>query len=116
MTQRGRKLNTKLSLVSSNPTSRPTPPEIPSHLGRQEKDLWKHYTEEHDFNSTASVSLLTTALEAHQRARECAERVKKDGLIYKNEKGALKPHPLLVCERGAQQLYIATMKKLKLEL
>jgi P27 family predicted phage terminase small subunit len=114
--QRGRKNITKLALVSPNPTYRPTPPEVPSHLGKPERDLWKHYTEEHDFSTTASVSLLTTALEAHLRARECREQIKKDGLIYKNEKGVLKPHPLLATERGAQALYIATMKKvLKLE-
>jgi P27 family predicted phage terminase small subunit len=115
MTQRGRKSIAKLALVGSNPDNSPTPPAVPSHLGKPERDLWKHYTEEHDFSTTASVSLLVVALESYMRARECREQIKKDGLIYKNEKGVLKPHPLLASERGAQALYIATMKKLKLE-
>jgi hypothetical protein len=115
MTQ-GRKIASKLSLVADNSDRSPSPPAVPSHLGVPERDLWKHYTTEHDFASTASISLLLVALESHMRARECRERIKKDGLIYKNEKGALKPHPLLATERGAQALYIATMKKvLKLE-
>jgi hypothetical protein len=109
MTQRGRKLNTKLSLVASNPS--PTPPEIPSHLGKPERELFQHLTTEYDFATTASVSMLCVALESHMRARLCREQISKDGQTLKTAQGP-KAHPLLTAERAAQSQYVGTMKKL----
>ena len=111
MTQRGRKLNTKLSLVASNPYRSPTPPEIPSHLGKPERELFQHLAQEYDFATTASVSMLVSALESHMRARLCREQIAKDGQTVKGLQGA-KAHPLLTTERAAQAQYVGTMKKL----
>jgi hypothetical protein len=111
----GRRTANKLSLVSDNP-HRPSAPSCPAHLGKPEKELWREFVSEHDFESTAAVSLLVTALENHQLARECMEQIKRDGLTHRNKIGALKAHPLLGTEARAKQQYIMTIKKLKLEL
>jgi phage terminase small subunit len=92
-----------------------TPPP-PSHLERPEKELWRELMESHCFDDAASLALLRTALEAHQRARRCREAVDRNGEAVEDRFGQLKPHPLLAAERDARAAFLSGMRALNLDL
>lgn len=91
-------------------------PEAPKHLERQEKLIWKEILETYRFDDAASLTMLRTALEAHQRARKCRERIDSDGEAVLDRWGQLKPHPLLSAERDARAALLAGLKALNLDL
>ena len=91
-------------------------PAPPTHLEEPEQALWRELNESHDFEDAASLALLRTALEAHQRARRCREAVDRDGEAVRDRFGQLKPHPLLTAERDARSAFLAGMKALNLDL
>ena len=68
------------------------------------------------FGDGPSQSLLRTALEAHQRARECREAVDRDGMTLPDRFGQLKAHPLLSAERDALAAFLNAMRHLALDL
>ena len=88
----------------------------PSHLERQEKALWRDLTTAHDFEDTASLALLRTALEAHQRARRCREQIDAAGETILDRFGIPKAHPLIAAERDARAAFLAGMRGLNLDI
>src|SRR5262245_11217449 len=50
----------------------------------------------------ARKTVLTTALEAHQRARECREAILREGMTVTGRDGQAKVHPLLAVERDGR--------------
>jgi len=60
--------------------------------------------------------VLTTALEAHKRAREAREAIARDGMTVVGRDGQAKVHPLLAVERDARAGWLAAIKQLGLEL
>lgn len=92
------------------------PPTAPKHLERQEQKLWKEILETYRFDDAASLTMLCTALEAHQRARRCRERIDADGEAIVDRWGQLKPHPLLAAERDARAALLSGLKALNLDL
>lgn len=78
--------------------------------------MWRDWTQAHRFEDEASLALLRTTLEAHQRSRHCREAIDKDGEAVKDRFGQLKPHPLLAAERDARSAFFAGMKSLNLDL
>jgi hypothetical protein len=91
-------------------------PPAPCHLEEPEKNLWRDLTTSHTFDDAASLALLRTALEAHQRARRCRETVDRDGEAVRDRFDQLKPHPLLAAERDARAAFMAGMRALNLDL
>ena len=83
------------------PTVKTPPP--PAHLQDAEKALWAELTGSHEFDDPASLALLRTALESHQRARRCREAIDKDGEAVRDRWGQVKGHPLLAAERDARR-------------
>jgi hypothetical protein len=59
---------------------------------------------------------LATALEAHQRARECREAIAAEDMTLTGRDGQAKVHPLLAVERDARAQWLAGIKALGLEL
>jgi phage terminase small subunit len=92
------------------------PAVVPKHLEHTEKLLWKSILETYAFDDAASLTMLRTALEAHQRARKCRERIDADGEVIVDRWGQLKPHPLLSAERDARAALISGLKALNLDL
>jgi P27 family predicted phage terminase small subunit len=84
MAYRGRKSAAKLLPF---PGQHLEPLEAPAHLGLEERKLWDHITTEVNINSTTAAAVLETALDAHARARQCKEQIKKDGLMVRGQKG-----------------------------
>ena len=90
--------------------------DAPKHLREVEAEMWRAIVGEHRFDDTASLALLRTALESHQRARMCREAVDKDGLTARDRFGNIRPHPLLAAERDARAAFLQAMRSLNLDI
>ena len=95
---------------------RPKKPSPPDHLDKIERGMWRETVELYDFHDGPSQSLLRTALEAHQRARECREAIVRDGMMTADRFGQLKAHPLLSAERDARAAFLNAMRHLALDM
>jgi P27 family predicted phage terminase small subunit len=91
-------------------------PAPPKHLGRPEQRLWREIVDTYRFDDAAALTMLRTALESHHRARQCRERIDKDGPAILDRWGQLKPHPLLAAERDARAALLSALKALNLDL
>jgi len=87
----------------------------PTHLEKPEKALWRELMASHQFDDPASLALLRTTLEAHQRARRCREAIDKEGETVKDRFDQIKPHPLLAAERDARSAFLVGMRALNLD-
>ncbi len=103
----------KVKITIAKATS---PPKPPPHLKPAEAAMWRKLTNEHAFEDTASLALLKTALEAHQRSRQCRETVDKDGQTFRDRFGQIRLHPLISAERDARASFIAALKAISLDL
>jgi len=103
---------TRLPLNRPRRASHPAP----SHLEPAEQGLWDRIHAAFSVDDAASVALLTTALESHQRARRCRERIDADGETVRDRFGQLRPHPLLQAERDARNGWLASVRALNLDL
>jgi P27 family predicted phage terminase small subunit len=119
--QRGRKSAASLEIIRAEPAGhqpRPAfdPPQPPDHLGEPEQRIWAGVFADYRLATGASIAVLATALEAHQRAREAREVVLVEGMVVTGRDGQTKVHPLLAVERDARQAWLAGIKALGLEL
>ena len=94
--------------------ARSTPP--PAHLAAPEAALWRSLAAEYAFTDPASLALLQSAMESHQRARKCREAVDADGETLLDRFQQVKPHPLLAAERDARAAFLAAMRLLRLDV
>jgi hypothetical protein len=53
--------------------------------------------------------VLSTALEAHQRARECREVILRDGPTVTGRDGQLRVHPVLAVEHDARAAWVSKL-------
>ncbi len=117
MGNRGRKSAAELRVVRSEPEPKsPSLPPPPEHLGEPERQLWADVHRDFTLDTRAAVAVLVTALEAHQRARECREQIERDGLTVEGRDGQLRVHPLVAAERDARAAWLSAIKTLGLEL
>lgn len=116
MNQRGRKTNLKQPLWMKNLQPAKDVEPAPAHLGKPEQELWDRVLQQFGIEDPVALALLTAALEAAQRARECRDQIKKDGHLVRGKGGVMKPHPLLTVERCARQQTVATLRKLGVQL
>jgi P27 family predicted phage terminase small subunit len=119
--QRGRKSQAALGVVGFQmPDDRPSPvfdpPPPPDHLGEPERRIWADAHADYSLATNISTAVLATALEAHQRARECREVILADGATVSGRDGQVRAHPLLAVERDARAAWLAGIKALGLEL
>ena len=49
------------------------------------------------------------------RSRRCRIAIDKDGEVWRDAKGNLRPHPLLNAERSARASFIGCMRLLRLD-
>jgi P27 family predicted phage terminase small subunit len=123
MRQRGRKsaaslavIGSKPRLIASNPAaSSSNPPQPPKHLGEVERAIWANVVAEYQGTLT-SYSVLTSGLEAHQRAREARLQIEEEGLTIVGRDGQSKAHPLLTVERDARKAFQQTFRYLGVKL
>jgi P27 family predicted phage terminase small subunit len=121
MGARGRKSAASLSVVGFQPAThhpRPPagPPAPPEHLGAPERQIWNDVLRDYELTARVSLAVLSTSLEAHQRAREARETIAREGMTIIGRDGQVKVHPLLAVERDARQAWLAGIRTLGLEL
>jgi len=87
----------------------------PKHLDEEEAALFRRLVAEFQIDDSASISLLTVAMEAHQRAREAGITLAEEGTVIKNRFGARTAHPAVAIERDARNDYLRAMKTLNLK-
>lgn len=91
-------------------------PSPPRHLEKPEATLWRDLAESFKFDDPASVSILSIALEAHQRARRCRQAIDRDGETVTDRFAQVRSHPLLSAERDARAAFLSAMKILNLDI
>ena len=96
-----------------NPVVKLTSP--PKHLDAEEAALFRRLVAEFQIDDSNSISLLTVAMEAHQRAREAREQLADEGTVIKNRLGGRCAHPAVAIERDARNDYLRAMKTLNLK-
>lgn len=119
MKQRGRKSAAYLAALAMYPDPDPPrpaydPPPPPEYLGEPERQLWNDLFREYELQGIVAETLMATALCAHQRARECSEQIRRDGLVLTGKRGQIKVHPLFTAEQRALRAYYAGIKALRL--
>jgi hypothetical protein len=88
----------------------------PRHLEAPERRLWREITGEFAFDDPASLALLCSALDAHQRARRCRLVIDNEGETVRDRFQQLRAHPLLAAERDARAAFLAAMRALNLDI
>lgn len=88
----------------------------PRHLETVERRMWRDIVTEFEFSDPASLALLRSALEAHQRARRCRLVIDRDGETVRDRFQQIRAHPLLAAERDARAAFLAAVRALNLDL
>jgi phage terminase small subunit len=96
-----------------NPVTRLAPP--PSHIEPVEAALFRELVKTFAIDDAGSISLLTTAMEAHQRMRHARERIDKDGEVINGRFDQLVAHPAVAIERDARDAFLRSMRALNLK-
>jgi hypothetical protein len=89
---------------------------VPSHLGREEAELYASIVRAYDMRDEVSQKILEEGLASLQRARLAREVLAKEGMTFKDGKGKPKIHPLCTVERDARAAALAAFRQLNLEL
>ena len=101
---------TKLKPVPDSPAI-PDAPRAPDYLGEPERELWTRLQAEYALTDSPALVLLDQLCRNLQLARECRERVERDGLMSKG-----KEHALLRTWRDAEKQVGAALKSLNFDL
>jgi hypothetical protein len=91
-------------------------PPVPAHLAETEQALFRKITSEFEINDSGAISVLTVAMEAHQRMREAREEVASEGTTFLDRFGQMRPHPAVGIERSARNDYLRAMRVLNLKI
>src|SRR5258708_5968060 len=86
-------------------------PVAPAYLGQEERTLWSKLQSEFGMDDGPGLILLEQMCRNLQLARECREKVEKDGKIKKGRE-----HPLLKVWRDAEKQASAALKALNFDL
>ncbi len=76
--------------------------------------MWREMGGDFEQWDSAGLAALRSALEAHQRARQARLAIDKDGQVWRDRFGQLRPHPLLAVERDARAAFLAALRTLRL--
>ena len=88
----------------------------PGYLSTKAKKIWKKLVTEYGIDDSGGLAILTTGLEAYDRAASARRQIDDEGMTITDRFGAQKPHPLLACERDARSQWLAALKSLNLDI
>jgi P27 family predicted phage terminase small subunit len=88
----------------------------PKHLSKEAKKIWRALIFEYNIEDIAGLKILRVALEAFDRAQSAREKIDLEGMTIKDRFLALKPHPLIACERDSRAAFLSGLKALNLDL
>ena len=89
---------------------------VPKHLSKEGQDLWGRLMDEYDLSDQGGLLLLQTAMEAHDRMKQCQQIIKKEGLQLADRFGQMKAHPLTTVERDSCSAMMQAIKSINLDL
>ena len=89
---------------------------VPSHLTKEAKTIWRTLVKEYGIVDSGGLEILRQGMEAFDRAEKCRVSIDKVGLVVKDRFGAVRPHPLIACERDARAAYLQALKQLNLDV
>jgi len=87
----------------------------PKHLSRQAKALFRSITGEYAIDDPGGLAILTSGLEAWDRARQAREQITADGLILEDRFQQKKLHPAATVERDSRSQWLQAIKQLGLD-
>ena len=90
-------------------------PNIPKHLSKEAKNLYRSIIDEYGIDDGAGLAILTTACEAWDRARQAREQIDADGLLLADRFGQKKLHPAATVERDSRSQWLQAIKTLGLD-
>lgn len=100
-------------MTKTTPVVEYNQPDPPAHLSEDSKKLWREVIPRNV--SIGRLAMVTTALEARDRAEECRLTVDREGLTTTTETTkAIHLHPLLKVERENRQLFARLWMQLNL--
>ena len=71
---------------------------------------------EYDFVDGGGLQLLKIYCEAYDRALDCRERIKKNGMLYLDRFKQPRPHPLLTAEKEAKAIMLTALRQMNLDV
>ena len=90
--------------------------QAPEHLSDETRDLWQRIVSDYQIDDDAGQLLLTSAMEALDRLRDCQKSIARDGVTVRGSQKQPRAHPLLSVERDARSQMLASLKALNLDL
>ena len=88
----------------------------PEHLSSEARAIWSKLVEEYDIHDAGGLAILRAGLEAFDRSQCARALIEKHGLVIKDRFGAVKPNPLISCERDARAAYLQALKQLNFDV
>lgn len=88
----------------------------PEHLSKDARILWKRLVDEYGIVDSGGLAILRAGIEAFDRSQCARVLIDKHGLVIKDRFGAVKPNPLISCERDARAAFLQALKQLNLDL
>jgi P27 family predicted phage terminase small subunit len=87
----------------------------PAHLKAATKRWWRSVVEEYALEPH-HVRLLTLAAEAWDRCEQAREALSADGLTFRDDRGNIRPHPLIAMEKDSRTAFARLIRELDLDV
>ena len=91
-------------------------PKPPRTLSGPSKTLWLTVQSQFGIDDAGGLAVLSAACEAHQRVRQAQVILKDEGLLVRDARGQIRPHPAVKIEVDSRAQFLAAVKQLNLDL
>jgi hypothetical protein len=87
----------------------------PKNLSTDAQEIYDGIIKEYEITDVAGLRILLSACQSWDLAQRARASIDTVGLVVKDRFGAVKPHPLISCERDARAAFMAGLKALDLD-
>ena len=91
-------------------------PRAPKGFSNKAKKIFREIITEYGITDSGGLEILITGLKARDRGAEVAEKIKKQGVSFRDRFGQLRANPLLSVERDRRAQWLNALKALNLDL
>jgi P27 family predicted phage terminase small subunit len=95
-------------------TGKPSRAQPPKHLSLAMRAWWRNVVKSWELDEHHK-KLLTLACEAHDRATEARETLRKEGSYYRDKFDTPRSHPAVLVERDSRLAFARLLRELGLE-
>ena len=89
---------------------------LPSHLGKDGRELWSQLVSEYGITDAAGLTLVTTIAECKDRLTEAQVLIKRHGAVIAAPTGHLRSNPAIRVEVDARNGMLAALRMLNLDI